>query len=166
MSQPREFGSALNALLFAVGCSASPPPPSAPSPPPRLPPAACIDYPSERQDVVSCRYASPAQANEVWARSTQLAATSAIALGATHIQWLSAQTSVESVQGRAPVECKPTWGAWTCDGGAYEMPVGYIAVTRFGFLSAAEAAARASDPLVPTERQPIDAHRIVAATPR
>jgi hypothetical protein len=121
----------------------------------------CTDYPSERQDVVSCRYASPAQINEVWARSTQLAATSAISLGATHIQWLSAETNVETVRENSPVVCKPTWGALaTCECGPYEMPVGYIAQTRFALLSAAEAAARSSDPLVPAERRPLDAHRI------
>lgn len=77
----------------------------------------CTDYPSPGQDVVSCRYASQSQVNEVWARSTQLAATSAISLGATHIQWLSAETSVETVHGNSPVECKANWGAFTCDGG-------------------------------------------------
>ena len=169
MNHPCGLASGLAALVFAAGCADSPPPPPASAPPPPPPPTApvhCVDYPSAQQDVVSCRYTSPAQINEVWARSTQLAATSAISLGATHIQWLSAETNVETVRGNSPVECKPTWGAFTCDGGPYEMPVGYIAVTRFAILSAADATARSNDPLVPPERRPLDAHRIVATTPR
>jgi len=42
-----------------------------------------------------------------------------------------------------------------------DMPVGFLAVTRFAILSASDAAARSSDPLVPAERRPLDAHRIV-----
>jgi len=158
----RMRGWLVGALLFSAGCSqAVPPPGAAPQAPP---PVQCAEYPAERQDVVSCRYASQSQVNEVWARSTQLAATSAISLGASHIQLLSVETSVDTVHGNAPVECSRTWGGIKCDGGPYEMPVGFIAVTRFALLSAAEAEARSSDPLVPATRRPIDARSIAAAT--
>ena len=130
------------------------------------PPVQCSEYPAERQDVVTCRYVYQFQMSEVWPRSTQLAATSALALGATHIQWLSLETHFETVQGRAPVECSRTWGGIKCDGGAYQMPIGYIAVTRFALLSAAEAAARSTDPLIPAERRPLDARAIASAAPR
>jgi hypothetical protein len=126
----------------------------------------CKDYPSERQDVVSCRYASQAQVNEVWARSAQLAAVTAISLGATHIQWLSVETRVDTVQDSVPVVCKGGYGGVTCEGGPYELPVGFVAVTRFALLSAAEASARSSDPLIPAERRPLDAHRIAAPSAR
>lgn len=167
----------MTALLLAASCTREIPPPStaplaAPAPPP-LPPVACAEYPSERQDTVSCRYVSQAQANEVWARSTQLAATSAISLGASHIQWLSAETSLDMVQGSSPVECKSNWGAFkapggafTCEGGHYEMPVGFVTVTHFVLLSEAEAEPRLRDPLIPPERRPIEAHRIVVPAAR
>jgi hypothetical protein len=114
---------------------------------------------------VSCRYSSPAQVNEVWARSTQLAAISAVAVGATHIQWISAATRVDTVRGNSPIDCRQSFGAITCYGGPYEAPVGYVVVTRFAILSASEAAARSTDPLVPADRRPVDARRI-AASPR
>jgi len=133
---------------------------------PTPPPVQCVDYPTDRQDVVSCRYSSQAQVNEVWARSTQLAAVSAISAGATHVQWLSAETNVETARGDSPVECKRVWGGISCDGGPFEVPVGFVATTRFAILSAAEATARSSDPLIPSERRPLDARRIVAESPR
>lgn len=162
-NRPCALASALAVLGLAVGCADSPtPPPVGPPRPP--PPVSCIDYPSAGQDVVSCRYASQAQGNEVWARSSQLAAISAISLGATHIQWLSLETSVDTVHGSDPIECKGRGGSITCDGGPYDMAVGLISVTRFALLSAAEAAARSSDPAVPAERRPLDAHRLAAGS--
>jgi len=149
----------LGVVVIAAGCSH----PSAQTGKPVSTPVLCAEYPSERQDVVSCRYGSQAQVNEVWARSTELAATSALSLGATHIQWLSAETSIDTVRRNDPVECHAHWGGVTCDGGATDVPVGLIAVTRFALLTAAEAAARSADPLVPVDRRPIDAHTLAAA---
>jgi hypothetical protein len=135
-------------------------PRAAPHPPP---PAACAEYPAQHEDVVSCRYVSQTQAGEVWARSKQLAATSAVSLGASHIQWLSAETQVDTVRANSSVECTPAWGKIQCSGGPYEMPVGLITVTRFALLTAEEAAARSSDPLIPAERRPMEARAIAAA---
>jgi hypothetical protein len=150
-------------VAFVAGCDSPPPPRGAP---PAPPPVLCAEYPADRQDVVSCRYVYQEQTGEVWARSTQLAATSAISLGATHIQWLSVETRVDTVPVNSQVECTRTWGGLKCNGGPSEMPVGFIAVTRFALLSAAEAAARSSDPLVPAERRPMDARSIAAAVRR
>ena len=160
----RGLASVLGVLVFVMtGCDRPVPVPQGP---PAPPPVRCAEYPAERQDVVSCRYVAQSQVGEVWARSTQLAATSAISLGATHIQWLSAETRVDTVHGNSPVECQRNWGGIKCDGGPYELAVGFIAVTRFALLSAEEAAARSRDPLIPQERRPIDAHSIAATTPR
>ena len=163
----RELGWVVAAIGFVVGCD-SPATPGAAAPTPTPAQVLCAEYPAERQDVVSCRYASPAQGREVWVRSTQLAATSAISLGATHIQWLSGDTTLDSVHWDAPIECqRNAWGTTiNCTGGPTERVVGFITVTRFALLSAAEAAARSSDPLVPAERRPIDARAVAAATPR
>jgi hypothetical protein len=87
----------------------------APAAPPAPPPVACDEYPADRQDVVSCRYANQEQTGEVWARSTQLAATSAISLGATHIQWLSVETRVDTMHVSSQVECTRTWDGLTCN---------------------------------------------------
>jgi hypothetical protein len=124
------------------------------------PPVACSDYPAERLDVVSCRYLYKEQLGEVWARSRQLAAPSAVSLGASHIQWLSLETHVETVRANSLVDCTRTWLGAECTGTPYETPVGLISVTRFALLSPEEAAARLSDPLIPVERRPIDARSI------
>ena len=134
-------------------------------PPAPPPPVACSEYPSDKQDIVSCRSYSNEQAGEVFARSKAVAATTAISQGFTHIQWLSAETRLETALGNAPVECKRTWGGAECTGGVYETPVGLISVTRFAFLSAADAQARMSDPLIPAERRPIDARSTAASAP-
>lgn len=159
----RELSWVVVTVACAAGCDRPPAPQSAPLAPQ---PVLCAEYPADRQDVVSCRYTSTAQTGEVWARSTQLAATSAIALGASHIQWLSVETRVDTVPVNSEVECKRTWGGLKCNGGPSEMPVGFIAVTQFALLSAAEAAARSIDPLIPPERRPMDAHSLAAAARR
>src|SRR4051812_34796687 len=110
MNHPCVLLLTLAVLALAVGCADSPTPPPVSAPEP-LQPVLCTDYPSAQQDVVSCRYASQEQGNEVWARSAQLAAISAISLGASHIQWLSLETRVDTVHGNNPVECKAKWGA-------------------------------------------------------
>lgn len=96
----------------------------------------------------------------------QLAAVSAIAQQFSHIQWLSVDTHVETAIENMPVDCSPQWGGIRCTGGNYQVPVGFVTVTRFAFLSAEEARARSSDPLIPAERRPLDARSIVASTPR
>jgi hypothetical protein len=124
---------------------------------------ACSEYPADKQDIVSCRSYSNQQGPEVFARSKEVAAATAISQGFSHIQWLSAETRLETALGNAPVECRAKWGGAECTGGMYEMPVGLISVTRFAFLSAADAQARLSDPLIPAERRPIDARATVAS---
>lgn len=158
----RALGRLVGVLILVVGCdrherqarSAPPPPP---------PPVTCSEYPGDKQDIVSCRSYVNEQAAEVFARSKQVAATTAISQGFSHIQWLSAETRVETALGNAPVECKAKWGGAECTGGVYEMPVGLISVTRFAFLTAADAQARLSDPLIPAERRPIDARATAAS---
>jgi len=147
-----------------VGCGT--PAPVYSSAPVRLPPVVCSDYPAERQDTVACRYASQAQIPEVWAHSTSLAATSAVSLGFSHIQWLSADTQVETTRVDAPVDCEHRFGgSIECTGGPAEVPVGLLALTRFTFLTPEEARTRAQDPLIPAERRPIDARASASASP-
>jgi hypothetical protein len=126
----------------------------------------CAEYPSDRQDVVSCRSTSSVQANEVWARSTQLAAASAISQQFSYIQWLSVDTQVEMATVDTSIDCTRNWGGYRCTGGDNQVPVGFISVTRFAFLSPEEARVRSSDPLIPAERRPIDARSVVASSRR
>ena len=157
------FGMALGGLSLVACAGREPAPSSAPAP---LPPVVCTDSPAERQDTVACRYASQAQIPEVWSRSTTLAATSAVSLGFSHIQWLSAETHVETARVDAPVDCHPGFGSIQCVGGPQDVPVGLLALTRFTFLTPDEAHARALDPLIPPERRPIDARASASASPR
>ncbi len=152
------------ALLVVAGCgNGGAVPSSAPAP---LRPVVCTDYPAERSDTVACRYVSQAQIPEVWGRSTSLAATSAVSLGFSHIQWLSAETHVETARVDAPIDCRREWGGIQCVGGPADVPVGLLALTRFTFLTAEEARTRALDPLIPAERRPIDARASASAPPR
>ncbi len=161
-----ELGRVAFILVLASGCSGAVPPRRAAPAQGPPPPVQCTDYPADRQDIVSCRSLSSAQGGEVWARSKEVAATSAISLGFSHIQWLSAETRVELAQGNSPIECKRTWGGAECSGGPYEVPVGFLTVTRFALLSLDEARTRLADPLIPAERRPVDARSIAAASPQ
>jgi len=162
----RRLGCVVGAVVCIAGCEQSARPPTQIAPPP-LQPVLCAEYPSDRQDVVSCRSTSNAQANEVWARSTQLAAVSAIAQQFNYIQWLSVDTHVETATENIPVDCSVHGvGVIRCTGGDYQVPVGFVSITRFAFLNAEEARARSSDPLIPAERRPLDARAIVAPSRR
>ena len=158
------LGAAILAATVVLGCGQPELARSSAPEPPR--PVVCTEYPAERIDTVACRYDSQAQVPEVWRRSSALAATSAIALGFSHIQWLSAETQVETARVNAPIDCRPDWGHIQCSGGPMNVPVNLLALTRFTFLTPAEAQARATDPLIPAERRPIDAHANAAAPPR
>lgn len=159
------FGTALLVAGAALGCGETAPVSSPASA--ALRPVVCTEYPAERLDTVACRYDSQAQIPEVWRRSSALAATSAVTLGFSHIQWLSAETHVETARVDAPVDCHAGgWGHVECTGGPAEVPVNLLALTRFTFLTPAEAQARAVDPLIPAERRPIDARSSASAPPR
>lgn len=160
----RGSGWVISVLVCISGCDR--PSRVRPIEPPPPQPVLCAEYPSDRQDVVSCRSVSSAQGNEVWARSTELAAATAIAQQFSHIQWLSVETRVETAVQSSPVDCTRHWGGIQCTGGNYEVPVGFVSVTRFAFLLPAEAQARLSDPLIPAERRPIDARAVVSSRRR
>ncbi|MEO7034800.1 MAG: hypothetical protein ABI548_12905 [Polyangiaceae bacterium] len=158
------FGIGLATLAVISGCGGPGAVPySAPTP---LPAVVCSDAPAEKQDVVACRYASQAQISEVWARSTGLAATAAVSLGFSHIQWLSAETHVETARVDTPIDCRREVGGIQCVGGPGEVPVGLLAFTRFTFLTPDEARARSMDALIPAERRPIDARANASANRR
>ena len=159
----------LSRLTLAVAFSAvaacaerSPPVSNGPPPPP---PVVCFEYPSGRYVSITCRYFTEAQWSEVWQRSIVQGSRIAVAMGFTHIQWLSGDKRVEAVPESSPVECRGVFMAGVkCEGGEiYARPVALLATTQFAFLTAEEARARTSDPLVPRDRFPLDARHYAQA---
>jgi len=141
--------------------------PEVPAPPPVPPPVVCTEQPLSREVAITCRYYHDWQQQEVWGRSVRQASVVAVSLGFTHAQWLASETRPETVKSTTPVDCRasPAWGGprYNCYGGnVVEQAVSFLAITRFGLLTADEAAARAKDPLVPPERRPFDARATVA----
>src|SRR5260221_14195406 len=156
-------------LVLASGLLAGCTPTAAPvaSAPPPPPPVACSDYAAEHGVAVVCRYHDESQMRDVWAIATKRASIAAVSLGFTHLQLLGIEKRAEMMSYPTPVDCQRTWsfwgGAFQCTGGEnYQVPVAWLATSRFFFLSAEDARARANDPLIPPDRRPIDA-RMVAS---
>jgi hypothetical protein len=141
-----------------AGCAASQTPePGAVAPLP-VQPVVCTEQPGAREATITCRYYADEQIREAWERSVSQASTIAVSLGCSHVQWLSSDRRRETAPSKAFTHC---WGGtvWRKCETEEEPPqtTALLVVTRFVFLTADEAAARAADPLVPAERRPIDA---------
>lgn len=150
------------ALLLAACASSSPAP--APKTPAAPPPVACTDAPNGRQVAVTCRYYQQGQAREVWEQVLDRASLAAIALGFTHVQFLSVELRPEMSRYAIPLECQKTWAGQVCNGGqVLEVPTSTLAINQFALLSAEEAARREGDPLIPVERRPVDARRRITS---
>lgn len=132
-----------------------------------VPPVSCTDTPYGRQVVVTCRYYWEGQKLEAWEKALERGSVAALSVGLTHVQFLSVELRPETVRELRPLRCESKWGGYTeCTGGnPIDRPVSWLAINQFALLTADEAAARSSDPLVPEERRPFDAHAYLAASP-
>ena len=152
-------------MLWLTACAGpSRKPPSEPRLPPEPPPVACTDTPSEHQVTVTCRYYTEQQVQQAWAQTLDRAARAAIALGFSHVQFLSVDLRREMVSVATSVHCQANWGqSYDCVGGeAVAMPTSWLAVNQFALVSREEGEARGNDPLIPVERRPFDARRFLA----
>ena len=154
----------LAALALLPAACAPSPGASAPRTPTAPPPVACTDAPSGHQVMVTCRYYQQGQAREVWEQVLDRASLAAIALGFSHVQFLSVELRPEMVRYPTPIECKRTLTGQECEGGqVLEVPASTLAINQFALLSAEEAASRAGDPLIPVERRPVDARQRITS---
>lgn len=158
---------AATAALFLLSTACTPAPsaqPATPAPPAAPPPVACTDAPSGRQVTVSCRYFRQDQTREVWDQVLDRASLAAIALGFTHVQFLSVALRPETMPYATRLSCRQTLGGQECEGGqTLQIPIATVAVNQLALLSAEEAAQRLADPLIPADRRPIDARRRIEA---
>lgn len=153
-------------FLLSAACTPAPPPakPATPAMPAAPPPVACTDAPSGRQVTVSCRYFRQDQTHEVWDQVLDRASLAAIALGFTHVQFLSVDLRPETMPYATTLSCRRTFTGQECDGGqTVQIPIATVAVNQLALLSTEEAAQRLADPLIPADRRPIDARRRIEA---